>query len=345
MTTIYFHVPDVNHATGGIRAAYRMVDACNAAGLPAAIMHQRKGFRPSWFASNTTVVYAQHTRLRGDDVLVVSELDAPRLLQRAPGVTKVVLNQQHYWTFVSGDATYRQTDVALVIAVSEDGLRYLTYAFPDVDVRRLHYAVDTSLFSVNPVKRRTIGYLATKGAGPRNQVLRLLESRGALRDWEFQPLSGLPQVAMARALDGLAILATFSESEGFQMLLTEAMAARCAVVGFDAGGGREFLTEATAWPVPAGDVVRFAERLEEVAKLWDGDRAPLLARVDAASQLVRERYTIEREAADVVEALSDAVAIARRKPASPTHDVAEIPRFSAKVLRRARAAARGLRDG
>ena len=142
MTTIYFHVPDMNHATGGIRAAYRMVDACNAAGLPAAIMHQRKGFRPSWFASNTTVVYAQHTRLRGDDVLVVSELDAPRLLQRAPGVTKVVLNQQHYWTFVSGDATYRQTDVALVIAVSEDGLRYLTYAFPDVDVRRLHVAVE-----------------------------------------------------------------------------------------------------------------------------------------------------------------------------------------------------------
>jgi hypothetical protein len=345
MTTIYFHVPDVGHATGGVRAAYRMVDACNAAGLPAAIMHQRRGFRPGWFNSDTTVVYAQDTKVHGDDVLVVSELDAQRLLHRAPGVTKVVLNQHHYWTFVHGPVDYRHPDVALVIAVSDDGERYLSYAFPDVDLRRVHYAVDGSLFAPVADRRRAIGYLATKGGGPRTQVLRMLEARGVLRDWELRPMSGLTQSEMARELSSLAILATFSESEGFQMLLTEAMLAGCAVVGFDAGGGSEFLTEDTGWPVPAMDVVRFAERLEEVTRAWDEDRTSVLARVDRASRMVRERYTLEREAADAVDAMSAAVAIARGKPSAPTHDVAELPRVGQGVRRKARAVARALRDG
>lgn len=341
MTTVYFYMPDVNHAAGGVRAAYRMVDACNAAGVPAAVMHQARGFRPTWFDSSTPVVAAEDTPVRGDDVLVISELDAPRLLDAAPGVTKVVLNQHQYWTFVQGPVDYRHPDIATVIAVSEDGSRYLTFAFPGLEVHRLRYAVDARLFApAQGPRTRTIAYLATKGAGPRNQVLQILGQRGRLTAWEWLPLSGLSQTEMAATLSRVALLATFSESEGFQMLLTEAMASGAAVVGFDAGGGREFMTEEAAWPVPAGDVIRFAERIEEVARAWDDDASVLADKTATARRLVGQRYTLEIEARDVVAAMQPAVAAAKSKSASGSHNVAQIPGKLDAVRTRLRAIAK-----
>jgi hypothetical protein len=345
MTTVYFHLPDVNHAAGGVRAVYRIVDACNAVGIPAAVLHQARGFRPTWFSSNTRVLAAQDTRLRADDVLVMSELDAARLIANSPGLTKVLLNQHQYWTFSGGAVDYQHPDIAAVIAVSEDGMRYLRCAFPGLEPYRLRCAVDGDLFRPGGEPTRTVGYLATKGAGPRTQVLAILKSRRTLNDWTWRPLSGLTQEQMAQALEECAVLATFSESEGFQMLLTEAMSCGTAVVGFDAGGGREYLTEAHGWPVPAADVVRFAERLEEVTFLWDTDRQRVVQKTAAAADFVRTTYTVAHEAADAVEAVRIGVDRAREQRGDQTYDVAEIPKAADAVRARVRAVGKALLRG
>lgn len=346
MTTIYFHTPDVNHAAGGLRAVYRIVDACNAVGMSAAVMHQRRGFRATWFESDTRTVAATDTPVHGNDVLVVSELDAPRLLDAAPGVTKVILNQHQYWTFAGGPVDYTHQDVAAVIAVSKDGVRYLECAFPGLKPYRLRYAVDSSIFRPGSLPRqRILAYLGNKGTAPRRQVLSMLHQRQSFLGWTHWSLAGLSQVQMASALAECAILATFSESEGFQMLLTEAMASGTAVVGFDAGGGREYLTEDLSWPVPAGDIVRFVERLEEVATLWDADPKLLEIKTGSAIDLVRERYTLENEAADAVAALTAAYQRATGLPKGQSFDVSATPSRSAAYKARARAVGRALLHG
>jgi hypothetical protein len=339
---IYFHAPDVTHAAGGIRVVYRCADACNAAGLPAAVMHQRRGFRASWFASATRVVAAQDTPVYDNDVLVFSELDAPKLVPvAAPHVAKVVLNQDHFWTFVHGAVDYRHPDIAAVLTVSADAVRYLTYAFPGLSVARIHLAVDPDLF--HPERRtrdQTIAFAEHKGANARTQVLRILQQRDSLRGWRLLPLGQLSQRALAARLRSTALFAAFSEAEGFQLLLTEAMASGCPVVGFDAGGGREYLTEDVAWPVPAGDVVRFAERIEEVTRGFLSGSADLARRTDAAVSMVRREYTPDHEAADVVQALRPVVERAARRPPGRGHSLTRLSRRTSGTQMRLRAIVR-----
>lgn len=346
MTTVYFWVPDVRHASGGVRASYRFVDACNARGVHASVMHQRRGFRAAWFDNSTSVVAAADTTLRGDDVLVVSELDATRMLEATPGLTKVVLNQAHQWTFVSGAVDYRHPDVASVISVSEDGRRYLEHAFPGLSPARVRPAVDTGLFAPAPVKQRTLVYSETKGSRSRTQVMRMLDNRGVLDGWQLTPLSGMRQEELADELNRAAILASFSESEGFQMLLSEAMASGCAVVGYPAGGGAELLAEDRSWPVPTLDVVQLAARIEEVVTAWDGDRQEVVAKTTRARAFVATTYTIEHEADDVVAAIEPALLAAKRCDPAQTYALFDrTPPIAREAGRRLRVAARALLKG
>ena len=54
--TVYFCAPDWNVPAGGIRVFYRHVDILNEAGIPAAVLHRRAGFRCTWFENHTRVV-------------------------------------------------------------------------------------------------------------------------------------------------------------------------------------------------------------------------------------------------------------------------------------------------
>jgi glycosyltransferase involved in cell wall biosynthesis len=343
MTTIYFWVPDVSHATGGVRVAYRVVDACNAAGVEAAIMHQRPGFRARWFPNETRVVSAAQVPVLWNDVLVVSEFDAARLLQSTSGVTKVVFNQNHFWTFTNGQVDYRNPDVASVVTVSDDGVNYLEYAFPGLSCLRVHCGIDTDLFVPGSRQRKKdIAFLSYKGATARSQVLSMLKSRILPRDWDLRPLSGLRQDQLADILGETAIFAAFSEAEGCQLVLTEAMAAGCAVVGYPAGGGKEYLTEDLAWPVKVGDVISFARRLESVMTAWDAKRDEVDRKTRQARQFVRDTYPLSKEAADMQAALEPALEQARRLPSEPAYNVASQQRLSREAARRLRVAGKAL---
>ena len=98
---------------------------------------------------------------------------------------------------------------------------------------------------------------------------------------------GRPQEALGRV--GLLVLA--SEAEGFPMVLIEAMAAGVAIVGTDAPGIRDVVSDGrTGVLVPVGDVVRLAEAMKKV--VGDGQmRRGLVAR---AGVEVRGRYSWER---------------------------------------------------
>ena len=54
--TVYFCLPDYDVPSGGFRVVYRHVDILNEAGIPAAVLHCRAGFRCTWFENQTRVV-------------------------------------------------------------------------------------------------------------------------------------------------------------------------------------------------------------------------------------------------------------------------------------------------
>src|SRR5690606_20220712 len=96
---VFYLAPDLAAPSGGTRVIYRHVDLLNAAGVEAAVVHQRRGFRCDWFPNSTPVVAAGQVTLAPADVIVVPEWYAAGLHRLPAGVRKVVFNQGPYHTF------------------------------------------------------------------------------------------------------------------------------------------------------------------------------------------------------------------------------------------------------
>lgn len=55
---IFFISPDINSPTGGIKQLYRQVDVLNKNGFNAFVLHQKSGFKCTWFVNSTKVAYS-----------------------------------------------------------------------------------------------------------------------------------------------------------------------------------------------------------------------------------------------------------------------------------------------
>jgi glycosyltransferase involved in cell wall biosynthesis len=341
--TIYFGCPDKDYPVGGIRAIYRHVDVLNRNGFDAFVLHHYFPFRCTWFENETRVAHQVRNRslgarvarrvrrslgrptstalpLEAGDVLAVPEV-MPGLADQAPGVPKVVFNQNAYLTFAPytlevepQSLAYRRPDVLGAIVVSEDSRSYLETLFPDLLVRRLHYGIDPQLFAFTAAKKRQIAYMPRKNARDIHQVLLRLRLTGRLEGWKLAEIAGRPQAEAAAILRASAVYLSSGSPEGFGLPAAEAMLAGCVVVGYHGFGGSEFLTEALGFPIPLGDVVAFAETVAEVLEKFDSAPQELTRRAESASRFVAENYSPEREERDLVEIWSD---FASRSSVSP----------------------------
>ena len=97
---IYLYCPDDNAPNGGIRKIYNHADVLNRNGFEAAVVHLKPGFRCTWFQNDTRVVYAQTVRPLAEDFIVAAEVFGPDIALTAPGIRKVIFNQNCYNTFV-----------------------------------------------------------------------------------------------------------------------------------------------------------------------------------------------------------------------------------------------------
>jgi glycosyltransferase involved in cell wall biosynthesis len=333
---IYFGCPDKDYPVGGIRAIYRQVDILNRNGFEAFVLHRLATFRCTWFENETRIAYelryagvsrsltarverrARRSvgRLNVDplpaleldrhDILVVPEV-MPGLAEIAPNSPKVIFNQNAYLTFAPypldaepDSLLYRSPEVLAAIVVSDDSRRYLETVFPDLPVRRVHYGIDPRLFAYAPRKRRQIAYMPRKNPRDLHEVLSRLRVAGRLHGWDLVEISNRSEGESAGILRESAVFLSAAGSEGFGLPAAEAMCAGWVVVGYHGNGGREFLTDDLAFPVPAGEVGAFADTVAGVLAQVEQDSTELTRRVEAASRFISETYSPEREERDVV---------------------------------------------
>lgn len=239
MTRVFVLCPDHAPPSGGIRKLYRHVDVLRKNGIEACVVHTREGFRCTWFANDTPVAYHAQVRPRPSDFVVVPEVYGPGLAGLHPGVPKVVFNQNAYLTFrgysldpADGRTPYTSPEVVATFAVSEDNRDYLSYAFPNLRVVRLHYGIDAERFAPRR-KKKVIAFMPRKHAEDAVQVINLLKHRGSLSGWQVVAIDGRPEADVADILSGCAVFMSFGQSEGCPLPPLEAMACGCAVVGDD----------------------------------------------------------------------------------------------------------------
>jgi glycosyltransferase involved in cell wall biosynthesis len=317
---LYFVCPDHDAPSGGIRGIYATVDHLTAAGHVAHVVHERRGFRCSWFESQTPIAYADDVdAVPGRDLLVIPEVYGPRIAHIGPGVAKVVFNRNAYNTFngypvpvAPGACAYEHPEVIATVVVSDDNRDYLRYAFPSLRVERVVNPVDPALFHPEP-KQPILTYMPRKNARDAAQVLSLLSVRGVLDGVEVLPLDGLPQEGVAAVQRRALLFLCFGHPEGWGRPPAEAMACGTVVVGYHGLGGREFFDPGHAVAVEAGDVVAFARAVERLLERWREDPGALDAMAAAGRRLVAERYTPQAERDSVVAVFSRLAAFARQE--------------------------------
>src|SRR3954465_5358769 len=98
---IYFLTPDAARPSGGTRQIYSMVDVLCELGYDATVFHGQPGFRCRWFENETPVVSKPFLHLERGDMLVVPEYAGARDWERSGDATVVVLNQNHFRSFIN----------------------------------------------------------------------------------------------------------------------------------------------------------------------------------------------------------------------------------------------------
>lgn len=304
---IYLYCPDDNAANGGIQKIYRHADVLNRSGFEAAVVHLTPGFRCTWFRTDTRVVYAGTVRPQPHDVIVATEVFGPQIARTAPGIRKVIFNQNCYNTFLnypidasSDETPYLHPDIVATITVSEDGVRYLTHAFPNAKVMRIRPGIDRALFFPQADKKRQIAFMPRRQAEHARQVFNILKFRGALAGFEIAEISNLSHEEAAKRLRESALFFSFSAIEGFGLPPAEAMAAACVTIGYHGRGGKEFFRPEFSWPVEFGDIEFYARTAETVLNQYRHDPAPLIRKAATASAFIGENYSLENEDADII---------------------------------------------
>src|SRR5437588_250909 len=183
--------------------------------------------------------------------------------------------------------------------------------YPDLSrslpARRVHYGVDPRLFAFTRDKKRQIAYMPRKNPHDLHQVLRRLRLTGRLDGWDVVEIADRPEAETGAILRESAVFLSSGHPEGFGLPAAEAMRAGCVVVGYHGYGGREFLTEEHAFPIPVGDVVAFADTVAAVLEELETAPDALGRRSEEASRFVAANYSPEREERDLLEIWSELV--------------------------------------
>jgi Glycosyl transferases group 1 len=309
--TVYFLAPDFAPPSGGVRVMYRHVDILNQAGIRASVLHQRPGFRCTWFENSTSVTDAASTSLGPGDVLVVPEIDVDIVAGLPRPVCHLVLNQSGHLTWKQAASAvsrhYRSGSGLLgMITVSEHSTELMEYAFPGLPIRRVRPSVDPTVFAPGGASRaRRLSYLPRRGRQDAALVLALLGARGVLDGWQVEELGGVSQTAFASSMRAGRIVLSLSYQEGFGLPAAEAMACGNYVIGYHGFGGQEFFRPEFSAPVPTGDVLAVARAVEDAVR-HDADTGRwCIDRGQEAAGYVLAEYSPDRERQDVLAAYTE----------------------------------------
>ena len=338
--TLYYLCPDSDSPTGGIRVIYRHVDILNAHGIPAFVLHQKRGFRCTWFAHETRIAYTRFpfqsylsrasNKLREylepgrvrtipliegpapeigpEDVLVLPENRGPDLANIGRGIPRVILSQNGFLTFGKFSFAknnlknpYRDPSVRGVLVNSDHVEAYVRHVFPDVRMYRFTLSIDPNLFHYQEQKKKQITFSRIKNRLDALEVINILKFRGVLADMEVVPFINIPQKQVAELIRESLIFLSLGNREGFGLPAAEALACGCITIGYHGWGGQEFFRPEFSFPIEDGDIIGFARRVETVIRAYQQDETYFLAERRRAAEFIAERYSPEREERELVE--------------------------------------------
>ena len=309
--------PDIPRPIGGVKQMHRLAEALNNLGREARIIQENAAFHPGWFSSDVNTISYPEFRSNTDlypnrDVVILPETFLPALPKYAPGIPKLLFNQNGAYSFGIKDGDgfpepdevlnlYSHLDLKHVLCVSRHDEILLKKGFNlgESRVSRIINSIETNLFQPSGPKQRIISYMPRKNSKDSAIVVALLKRNSWFREsgWSLQPINGLPQDDVARLLKKSMIFLSFGHPEGFGLPLAEAAGCGCYLIGYSGLGGREIFKLCTdndsGKEINYGDWFGFVEVFSEFNKILQNNPANLAKRLVQTSKAVRATYSSE----------------------------------------------------
>ena len=317
MPHIYVLSPDNNNASGGIKILYRHVDVLNKNGYKASVLHQNKGFRCTWFNNTTEIDYLKEVEIKDKDFLVIPEIFGPNIysISSLPQISnnskKVIFNQNCRYTFLGQsidsvtDSNFKMPysdseNYVATIVVSDDSANYIKSVFPQQSVFRIHNAINIDTFTYQEPETPQICFMPRKHADDAAQVLGILNLRGALKNINVVPIDNMNEQQVADTMRESMFFLSFGYPEGCPLPPAEAMACGCVVIGYDGFGGQEYFNRNFSFPIDVGDIIGYANCVEQQLQNARNNDNHLLNITKKASEYVRDVYSSTAEQNDIL---------------------------------------------
>lgn len=292
MSRIVYACLSSEETAGGIKMAFRHVEAVVACGREAVVLLAKPEHQPTWFEHAAPLAFGLEA-LRDDDLLVTPE-DAFGITRTAlrRGMRPVVFCQnQHYAHLGIGKLSAEEVaGLGGFIAPSRTVADWLAWRYPGARVSLIPAFADERIFK--PDRKRPAVILV-----PRKREGEVAFMRDAFPVGYPQHagipwfgVQGAPETVLARGMATSTLFLALSRYEGLGMTPLEAMASGCIVAGFTGGGGREYATSENGFWAEEDDVMGAVHALGAAASLV-AEGGPGLERMREAGAETARRWS------------------------------------------------------
>lgn len=306
--------PDIKRPIGGVKQVHRLAEALSLCGRQATLIQSSAAFHPGWFSSDVnTISHAEWLKIRFElrpdrDVVVLPETYMNVFESYAPGLAKIIFNQNGAYSFGFGGAKnfpspakvldlYRHPELLHLLCVSQHDRDLLIHGF-DLGAERVSLLVngiETERFHPASSKRRQIAYMPRKNGAEAAVVVALLQNQPWFRHWTLVAIKDRSQADVAAILQKSLVFLAFGHPEGFGLPMAEALACGCALLGYSGLGGRELLSLAfqndVGLEVAYGDWLGFIKGVAAFDRSLQENQTKVLESLLKASKAVRARYS------------------------------------------------------
>ncbi|MCG3135957.1 MAG: Alpha-1,6-glucosyltransferase [Planctomycetes bacterium] len=286
--------------TGGIKTAFRHVEALRAAGIESFVATP-DGAAPGWFATTApvrTLDAVEEDRGGGGPVIVLPENHAGFVARFERWRNrKVVFCQNPYFTF-RGFAGRRDAGGAThVLAPGDVAAALCRRRFPGLPVHAVHNHVDRDVFRP-AAKELRIAFAPAKRPTETAIVHDLFVAENPhLARVPWTEIRGMSEPEVAAALGGSAVALLLCRLEAFPLTMLEALAAGCVCAGFTGIGGTEIADASNGFWAAEDDPGDCAAKLARAVDAAAGDVAARdrVVAAGAATAARFDRARFERE--------------------------------------------------
>jgi len=213
-----------------------------------------------------------------EDFFIIPE-GFPNVMKKTMQVAckKIVLAQSWFYILNSLNTgeNWQSMGIFDVISVSAAITEYLNTIMPGLKIKNFSQSINRNLFKV-PGKKSDkypiVGFMGTRGQENQMKTFNIIKTFQAfyphLRWVRFIQLGGLSKKEFAERLSTCAFVLYTDDIAGFGTLPLEAMATGTHVVGWNAYGGKEYVTAENGFWTINGDIFQTAEILGIAIDKW-----------------------------------------------------------------------------